>query len=246
MQFLQFLFRQRQLFIAVHTNITLNDVARDFLRFFQRVHLVSTALVNVQLRDLVLLFHLQHVFHRRFPRISDAFLFRLANQAHVETGTAAHRRDIDNLNAVTVQVVAHKSGEQVLQPAKSKWDIMWAYAASSTMMASGPVISFTQDVITINNLGGAETAIVMTDTKSYADFKRADVASAEFQTEANTIGTNWRTPAMPGVENPGVKADRFFVIKDCAENYYKLRFLKFGSGDDGERGRPQLEYELLK
>ena len=67
-----------------------------------------------------------------------------------------------------------------------------------------------------------------------------------FQTEANTIGTNWRTPAMPGVENPGVKADRFFVIKDCAENYYKLRFLKFGSGDDGERGRPQLEYELLK
>lgn len=134
----------------------------------------------------------------------------------------------------------------MLQPAKSKWDIMWAYAASSTMMASGPVISFTQDVITINNLGGAETAIVMTDTKSYADFKRADVASAEFQTEANTIGTNWRTPAMPGVENPGVKADRFFVIKDCAENYYKLRFLKFGSGDDGERGRPQLEYELLK
>mgnify|MGYP000041275419 FL=1 len=108
------------------------------------------------------------------------------------------------------------------------------------------MISFTQDVITINNLGGAETAIVMTDTKSYADFKRADVASAEFQTEANTIGTNWRTPAMPGVENPGVKADRFFVIKDCAENYYKLRFLKFGSGDDGERGRPQLEYELLK
>ena len=80
----------------------------------------------------------------------------------------------------------------------------------------------------------------------HADFKRADVASAEFQTEANTIGTNWRTPAMPGVENPGVKADRFFVIKDCAENYYKLRFLKFGSGDDGERGRPQLEYELLK
>lgn len=139
-----------------------------------------------------------------------------------------------------------ETGEQVPQPAKSKWDIMWAYAASSTMMASGPVISFTQDVITINNLGGAETAIVMTDTKSYADFKLADVVSAEFQTEANTIGTDWRTPAMPGVENPGVKADRFFVIKDCAENYYKLRFLKFGSGDDGERGRPQLEYELLK
>ena len=90
-------------------------MARDLLRFFQRVHLIGAALVNVQLRDLVLLFHLQHVFHGRFPGICNTFLFRLTNQAHVETGTAAHWRDIDDLNAVAVQVVTHEASEQVLQ-----------------------------------------------------------------------------------------------------------------------------------
>ena len=112
-------------------------------------------------------------------------------------------------------------------------------------MASGPMLSFSQDVITINRLSGVEVATVMTETKTYADFKYEDVASAEFETAANTIGTTWRTPAMPG-STGGVKTDRFFVIKDCGGNYYKLQFLSFGSGDSGERGRPELQYELLK
>ena len=46
-QFLQFFFWQGQLVVAVHTNVAFDDVTRDFLRFFQRVHLVSPALVNV-------------------------------------------------------------------------------------------------------------------------------------------------------------------------------------------------------
>ena len=74
----------------------------------------------------------------------------------------------------------------------------------------------------------------------------ASVSDLSCRTIPNACVVSAALAAMPGVENPGVKADRFFVIKDCAENYYKLRFLKFGSGDDGERGRPQLEYELLK
>ncbi|MOA59194.1 hypothetical protein D3C78_1837560 [compost metagenome] len=63
----------------------------DFLRFFQRVHVIRTALVDVQLWDLVLLFDFQHVGHRRFPGICHARFFRGANQTHIETGTAAHR-----------------------------------------------------------------------------------------------------------------------------------------------------------
>lgn len=138
------------------------------------------------------------------------------------------------------------TGETIrMQPQAGKWDLMWAYAAASTAMASGSVLSFSQDVITINTLSGVEVATVMTETKSYADFGYADIASAEFRTEANTIGTTWRTPAMPGTTG-GVKTDRFYVVKDCGGNCYKLQFLSFGSGDSGERGRPELKYELLK
>lgn len=133
----------------------------------------------------------------------------------------------------------------VAQSEAKKWDIMWSYAAASTVMASGPVFSFSQDVITINTLSGVEVAAVMAETKAYADFKYADIASAEFETAANTVGTTWRTPAMPGATG-GVKTDRFYVVKDCGGNYYKLQFLSFGSGDSGERGRPEFKYELLK
>ncbi len=110
-----FFFRQRQLIVAVDANITLNDVAGDILRFLQRVHGVGSALVDVQLRDLILIFDFQHVSHRRFPGIGHALLFRRTNQAHVETGTAAHRRNVDNFHAITVQVIAHETSKQVLQ-----------------------------------------------------------------------------------------------------------------------------------
>ena len=138
------------------------------------------------------------------------------------------------------------SGETAeAQPEAKKWDFTWSYAAAWTTMASGEMLSFSQDVITINTISGVEVATVMTETKSYADFKLADVGSAEFETDADIIGATWRTPAMPGTSG-GVKTDRFYVFKDCAENYYKLQFLSFGSGDNGERGRPELKYELLK
>ena len=91
------------------------NVLRDFLRFFQRVHMVSPALEFVQLRNFTLVSHFQHVGHRRFPRIGNTLLFRHANQAHVETGAASHRGDIDNLDALTIQVVTHKAGKQVFQ-----------------------------------------------------------------------------------------------------------------------------------
>ena len=79
------------------------------------MHLVGPALVDVQLRDLVLILHFQHVGHRGFPGIRYALLVRCANQAHVETGTAAHRGNVDNLNAITVQMIAHKARKQMLK-----------------------------------------------------------------------------------------------------------------------------------
>ena len=90
-------------------------MTRDILCFAKRVHLIRTALVNVQLRDLVLILYFQHVRHCRFPRVGYTLFVRRTNQAHVEAGTASHRRDINNLNAVTVKVVTHKTCKQVFQ-----------------------------------------------------------------------------------------------------------------------------------
>ena len=128
-------------------------------------------------------------------------------------------------------------------------DAAMTNAAAVSQMASGPVTSFSQDVVTSNSVGGVETAVVMVDEQTtYDNFKVTDITSkADFEKKANVIGTTWRTPAMPGVTNAGVKTDRFYVLKDSYGNYYKLRFTKFGTGTDGtERGRPEIEYALLK
>src|SRR5699024_12754989 len=79
------------------------------------MHLVSATLVDVQFRDLILILHFQHVFHCRFPGISDTLLIWRTNQTHIKTGAAAHWRDIDNLYTITVKMVTHKTSKQVLQ-----------------------------------------------------------------------------------------------------------------------------------
>ncbi len=59
----------------------------------------------------------------------------------------------------------------------------------------------------------------------------------------NIIGRGWADPISGPVAV--VKDNRFFVIKDAAGNYYKLRFNAVVN-DSGERGNPEFEYELLQ
>ena len=88
---------------------------RDFLRFSERVHHVGAALVFVQFGDFALVFDIDHILHRSEPSVGDLLLVGRADEAHVETGATAHRRNVDDFDAVAVQVVAHKACEQMLQ-----------------------------------------------------------------------------------------------------------------------------------
>jgi hypothetical protein len=132
-----------------------------------------------------------------------------------------------------------------VEPAAKKWDIMWSYYVGSTM--GKPY--FMQDMVITNNVGGAEAVEVLTSTVTYDNFKAANLTGLEFSKARNVIANNWRVTAnMGGATGAiGIKADRFYVVKDPNGNYYKLRFLRMGlNNDGGERGRPVVEYELLK
>ena len=137
-----------------------------------------------------------------------------------------------------------ETGKVVNLPAK--WDLSWSYAMATTTMPNGKVFpGQAQDVITVNNHLNVETAVVkINEVCSYADFKKADLAKVKFQKEANVIGSDWRTPPMPNA-TAGPKDDRFYVFKS-GNNFYKLHFLHFCEADGGERGRTELEYEILK
>ncbi|TKC08116.1 hypothetical protein FA048_13225 [Pedobacter polaris] len=133
------------------------------------------------------------------------------------------------------------------EPKKDEWDLNWSYSTYKSVAAnleSNPY--WYQDFISINTLAGVSAAQVSTTTKTYAAFAESDIASLTFLNERDVIGSKWRTsPDFTGAGG-GVKTDLFYVIKDSSGNVYKLKFVSYITGDGGERGKPVIEYKLIK
>lgn len=138
------------------------------------------------------------------------------------------------------QFVSLEKGAAVsVEPAKARWDIVWGYSLYFT----GTTPYSFSDLVFINHHAGVTAAEVLTSTTTYDAFAESNVASVTFVADRDVIGSKWRVTSGGTV---GVKTDRFYLIKDGAENVYKLRFLSFHASDGGERGKPKLEYKLIK
>ncbi|RYY37614.1 MAG: hypothetical protein EOP46_01985 [Sphingobacteriaceae bacterium] len=133
-------------------------------------------------------------------------------------------------------------GVVTVEPAKDRWDFVWGYSVYFTNFGTGLVPYAFSDLVFANHLGDVETAEVLTSTVSYDAFAEANLSAVTLTKNRNTIGSGWR--ATTGAV--GVKADRFYVIKDAAGNVYKLKFISFTTQDGGVRGYPKLQYALVK
>lgn len=148
--------------------------------------------------------------------------------------------DIAKNNVANFQFVSLTKGVTVaVEPEKASWDLVWGYSMYFT--ATFPY-GFS-DLVFINNLAGVTAAQVSTTTKAYAAFAEADLAGVTFSGARDVIGSSWRNTTGAAI---GVKTDVFYVIKDGAGNVYKLKFNSFISNDGGTRGKPVIEYKLLK
>lgn len=137
-----------------------------------------------------------------------------------------------------------------VEPKKEEWDILWSYS----MYFTGPLPYAFSDLVFVNHLAGVTAAEVLTESVSYADFGENNLNAVTFSNNVDVIGSKWRATSPPATA--GVKKDRFYVVKDTAGNIYKLRFNSFtgpinndlgsGSGDGGERGKPEIEFKLVK
>ena len=125
-----------------------------------------------------------------------------------------------------------------VEPAKARWDIVWGYS----MYYTGTLPYAFSDLVFLNTHAGVEAAEVLTSATSYDNFAEANIAGATFRKDRDVIGSGWRNTQG----TIGVKTDRFYLIKDSSGNIYKLRFINFHASDGGERGKPKLEYKLLK
>lgn len=134
-----------------------------------------------------------------------------------------------------------------VEPQKYLWDIAFT---PFTNVVGGVTPYFYADFVLTNTKGGAKSYQVLTSDFAYDNFAKANIVESNFINDQRNIGSNWRsTSAMgPGgvpVSQFVLKTDRFYVIKDPAGNYYKLRFTG-GANQSGERGYPVFEYTLLQ
>lgn len=158
-------------------------------------------------------------------------------------------------NSFNLSAFSLTDGQSVdVEPESGSWDLNLSGVFSYYGVASfgGPPttagLTFS-DYVLHNTLGSVGLYQVTTkdsegnatDAPSYADFERVDVVESELvYDDRAVIGSGWRS--VFGVA--AVRDDRFFVIKDADDNYYKFLFTAF-TNDQGERGFPQFTYERL-
>lgn len=149
--------------------------------------------------------------------------------------------DISKDDTYFFKYVSFETGAVPVEPIKKKWDIAWTYFANITNFGSGEVPYMFQDIIVLNR--NVQVAKVLTATKGFYDFGETDLAAQTFLTTQNAIAADWRSGGGP-TSAPAVRTDRYYIIKDGDNNYYKIRFT--GLSQNGERGYPSYESVLVK
>ncbi|HET6722161.1 MAG TPA: HmuY family protein [Chitinophagaceae bacterium] len=149
--------------------------------------------------------------------------------------------DISKDEVFFFKYISFENGATSVEPAKNKWDFAWTYFSNVTNFGTGEVPYLFQDIILMNR--NVQVGKVMTTAKAFADFGEADLAAQTFLTTQNAIASDWRSGGGPGV-SPSVRTDRYYIIRDGDNNYYKVRFTALTQ--NGERGYPAFESVLLK
>lgn len=174
----------------------------------------------------------------RILRRTNGYTLQYAKLSETTSKTLEITKDA-NFN---YQFVSLTTGTLVnVEPAKAEWDIQWGW--SMYYMAGAVALPYSfSDLVFINTLGGVQAAEVLTSTVTYDAYAEANIAGTTFASSYDVIGSKWR--ATTGTI--GVKTDRFYVIKDGAGNIYKLKFVSFHASDGGVRGKPVIDYKLVK
>lgn len=146
--------------------------------------------------------------------------------------------DIAKNEAVNFTFFDLDNGIATVEPEKDSWDISYSTYAIRYAFSGAAIPYGFKDFITINR-HSTSAALVLTENIGYEDFALSDIASLEWITSIDAIGDDWRS-TMP----LALYDDRFFVLKDAQDNYYKIKFTAMNN-NAGERGYATLIFEKL-
>ena len=179
----------------------------------------------------------------RFLRNGNGYKIQYADL----TSTTFTEKTIAKDSEFNLTFFSMASGTTVaVEPQKAKWDVCFTTFTNYFNMGTGEVTYGFSDFITTNMKGGTKAYQVLTSEFTYDAFTKANIVEANFTTSATDqriIGSNWRNGGGP-TTLPSVKTDRFYVVKDVAGNYYKVKFLAM-TNEAGVRGNPTIQYAIL-
>jgi len=151
---------------------------------------------------------------------------------------ALSSRQVNKDASYNFKYVSFSSLTANVEPAKSLWDIAYGlstYRSDETTPIAAP------DFMQINFAAGVTAAQVMvTETKTFANYSLADAEGVTFSGNRDVIGVNWRDLSRSTTGGLSVYNDRFYLVKDGDGNIYKLSFAGGGS-----RGNPTVQYIRL-
>ena len=116
------------------------------------------------------------------------------------------------------------NGLVAVEPSKNTWDIRYSTYVIKYPFGGSSIPYGFKDYITINR-HNTSVAMVLTSEIEYNDFTVSDVSTLTFVSDIDALGETWRSGGGPS-SGPALYEDRFFVLKDAEENYYKIRFTR--------------------
>lgn len=148
-----------------------------------------------------------------------------------------------------------ENGTEVdVEPAKENWDLNYTsvYSYYGSMGGINAGLAYSDYVVhnTLNGVGvymvlteepgeGEDAAPVATGEPLYDEFTLEDVNENEFEyNDRALIASGWRS------SSEGALSDRYYIVRDTDGNFYKLQFTAL-LNEQGERGYPQIVYDLL-
>lgn len=155
--------------------------------------------------------------------------------------TSFQEINIPKDEAYFFKYISFENGAVNVEPEKKKWDLAWTYFSNITNFGTGEVPYLFQDIIVQNR--NVQAVKVMTAIRAFADFDSTHLAGLSFSSLQNSIGADWRSGGGP-TSAPAVRTDRYYIIRDGDNNYYKLRFTALTQ--NGVRGYPAYEAMLVK
>lgn len=191
-------------------------------------------------------------------QVSKENLWKIRVQREGSTGYKLEYAKLDDTNVQTITInknadfnftfFSFTQGVVNVEPKKSDWDISWGKHAYFTAFGPANYVPYTfGDLVFLNHLAGTQAAqaVVSTSfTTTYEQFNESHLGSIQLSNNRNTVGSTWR--ATTG-SNAGIFPEKYYIIKDSANNIYKLKFVAMGLGSDGgTRGYPEIEYKLVK